>query len=427
VKFNKAEPISIQAKLFIWVLLIAVFEGAIRKWISSGLTYPLVALRDLLAVYGIVMLLVKGYSRYSPQKFQLLLIFSAVLIIWGVLQILINQNSLIMYLLGLRFWLLYLWFGILVGISININDFKTISRIIVLLIIFMAPLAVMQHFLPPESFWNKQADPEGGFIFRVSGDIVRTTGTFSFSFGYTAFVALATPFVFSTLDENIQLWKSQWLRRLAILALLVATIVSGSRGAIIFFCCLFLIYSFAAIFFTKGKQKGKSFFMIIIIMLMIVSALSVFSRAVDATRTRFKYGERDSSTVERLFYTFAPQGDIPFLGEGIGMGTNFAGVLLTGKKQFLLAESENARIILETGLLGVWIVILKMIVLVHLGINAIRIAKKTGMVLQIVIWATLAYVLLVWPIVGQLTANVFGYLFFGLSLTAFRLRKSTYV
>ena len=414
--------LSFIAKLFIAILLIVVFEGALRKWVSNGLTYPIIALRDGLAAYGVLWALVKGRTRYSPHAFQQLVLFSVALVLWGVFQVLLNGTSLLVYLLGLRFWLLYLWFAFMAGITMSEYDFKAISKVLVLLLIAMAPLAVIQHFLPPTSFWNKQVD-EDSLIFRVTADIVRTTGTFSFTMGYTTFLAMASPFVFLSLDVSAPLWQAKWMPIVAIMALLVATIVSGSRGAIIFFGLLFLIYAFAAMRFAKGRKKGKSLLMIIVVIAMLAASLSIFSRAVDATRERFESAHQAETPIDRLIYTFAPQGEIPFLGEGIGMGSNFAAMLETGNRTFMLAESENARIILEAGLLGVGFVAMKMLIVWRAGRKSLRIAKLTGSVSTLLIWVAVALALLAWPIVGQLTVNALGYLLFGLGIAALRLER----
>lgn len=90
VRYRPPERLSLLAKLFIAILLIVVFEGALRKWVSDGLTYPIVALRDGIAAYGVLWALVKGRARYSPRAFQQMLLVTVVLVLWGLLQVLLN-------------------------------------------------------------------------------------------------------------------------------------------------------------------------------------------------------------------------------------------------------------------------------------------------------------------------------------------------
>lgn len=422
LRYQSIDRMGFLARLFIAVLLITVLEGALRKWVSNDLTYPVVALRDGIAALGVLWALTKGRVRYSPRAFRYLLMLTIVLLFWGFLQILVNQTSLLIYVLGLRFWLLYFWFAFFAAFSFSEYDFRMISKFLVLLLIAMTPLAAFQHFLPPTSFWNKQVD-EGSFIFLVSGDVVRTTGTFSFTMGYTTFLAMVSPFAFLSLDPTSRLWKRQWMRVIVIGALLVATIVSGSRAAIVFFGLLFLLYSLSSMRYAKGKAKGKSMAMIIAVIALLVVSLSIFTRAVEATRDRFEDANRVENIGERMMYSFAPKGEISFLGAGIGMGTNFASVLETGQRSFKLAESENARIILEAGWLGIGIVLLKIYVVWNSGLRSLRLARRTGNVSTILIWIAVALALLVWPIVGQLTVNALGYLLFGLGIAALRLDR----
>lgn len=423
---NKAKQpasnrLTMLGKLFIAILLITIFEGALRKWVSNSLTYPLVGSRDVLAAYGVLWALVKNQTRHAPRIFQHLALVSIALVVWGALQLLINQTSTLVYVLGLRFWLLYLWFAVLAGIAMTEYDFKIIAKLLVLLLIAMAPLAVMQHFLPPSSFWNKQVDES--FIFQVSRGIVRTTGTFSFTMGYTTFLAMASPFVFMSLDVTFKLWQTKWLPILAAAALLAATVVSGSRGAIIFFGLLFITYVVSSIRFAKGRKKGQSILVIAVVLVLLVVAINVFSRAADATRDRFEAAHRNESPIDRIIYTFAPQGEIPFLGEGIGMGNHVAAQLLTGKKRTILAESENARLILEAGLLGLTLVLLKMVIIWRASRKALRMAKYSGSVTTVMIWGSVALALLTWPLIGQLTVNSLGFLLFGLGIAALRLER----
>lgn len=417
------ERLGFMAWLFIAILLITVFEGAFRKWVSNGLTYPLVGLRDVLAVVGIVYALSRGYERYAPQLSLSLLLASVLLVAWGLLQLLVNQSSPLVFLFGLRFWLLYLWFAVLAAVSMSEHDFRRIAQVMVLLLIGMAPLAVMQHFLPVESFWNKQVDE--GYVFTVTQFIVRTTGTFSFTAGYTTFLAMTTPFALLAVDGRLRLWRGKWLPHLGMAALLVATVVSGSRGAIIFFGILACTYIGASVFFGNRRQKWRAIVLLIVLAVTLLAAsLSIFSRAMEATRERFETASESESFIDRLAYNFLPQGESSLIGAGIGMGSNIGAVLETGNRQFLLAEAENARVILEGGVFG-WLVLLGKLAVVLLGLRrAVYIARRTNSMLGVTLWMTTGLALLSWSIIGQLTINTLGYLLVGLAIAALRLEPN---
>ena len=105
---------------------------------------------------------------------------------------------------------------------------------------------------------------------------------------------------------------------------------------------------------------------------------------------------------------------ITFLGSGLGAGTNAGAVLLTGEQGFELAETEQARVILEMGAMGFAWVLIKC-VLIAWGMRKSLGKLRSGLeTLPLLVWITIAYGLLSWPISGQLSANAFGYILLGL-------------
>jgi len=427
-KIINDEKLSLLAKVFIAVLLVTVFEGAMRKWVSNGLTFPLVGLRDGLVLYGILWGLLKGQC-YKAKYFKFLLLFSLILFFWGIVQLIVNEvtqangMSPIVFMLGLRFWLLYLWFAFVVGVSMSDYDFKIITKLMVLLVVLMTPLVVLQHFSPPLSFINKQP-VQDSLIFLVVQGIVRVTSTFSFTAGYTSFLAMATPFIFISLKKSGMLWNNNWMAVLGLIALLVSTIVSGSRGAIIFFGCFFMVYFIVNFFFSKGQNKILPIFLLLGLAAMLVVSSLVFDRAIDATEQRFETASQSENMGDRLIYTFTTQDGFSVLGEGLGLGSNAAGKFTTGSRQMLLAESENAKIILEIGILGVLVVLFEIFLVTSASYLGYRVAMRTGDISILLVWVAIAVALLTWPIIGQLTVNSLGYLLLALGIYLLRNRNS---
>jgi len=424
------DRLSRMGKLFIAILLIAIFEGAIRKWVSSASTIPLVLLRDALALYGIAIGLKKRRVSSSHIGMQLLLIWSGTVVCWGLLQLIVNQTSVLIYFLGLRFWLLYLWFAYAGAKSLSETDFRFISKVLIIISIAMVPLVVVQHLLPPGAFLNRQVDGDEETVFRITADIVRTTGTFSFTLGYTVFLAMVAPFAFASFTPGMRLWRGKALPILGVTAMGVGSLVSGSRAAIIFFGLLFTIYIFTSLFFARGRKNKRSALRMALIALVAVSTLPfLFSRAIDASQERFETAAESESFVARISSMFLGEPgvykDLPLLGHGLGGGTNLAGFAVTGHRTFLLAETEVARTVLEGGLLGVAFVALKLgVVLVGLR-KSFTIARGSGNILPGMLWATTAIALLSWSIIGQLTVNVLGSLLLGLSVASLRLPLHT--
>jgi hypothetical protein len=417
--------LSTIGKLFIAVLLVVIFEGAFRKWISSALTNPLVLLRDVMALYGIFWAIKSRRLKFTKLGAQILWLWTGVVVVWGILQLIVNQGSPLIFIIGARFWLLYLWFAYATAVSLTEHDFSFIAKTIVLFLLVMAPLAIVQHFLPPSAFLNQQVDGDESTVFRVTADIVRTTGTFSFTLGYTVFLALATPFVLALLAPGTKLWKRKWMPKVCLLALGIATMVSGSRGAIIFLGLLFSAYVLASLLYSKGSKKGATLMMVAVMTALLALVPYVFSRATDATEERFETAAQEEDLSSRVFSMFLGEPDVYknllLIGHGVGVGTNFAGNVATGERTFLLAETEAARTVLEGGVLGFAFIGLKLLVIVTGFRKSLSIVKLSGNSLPLMLWITTSLALLSWSIIGQLTVNALGYLLLGLAIASLRL------
>ena len=167
--------VTVFGRIFITVFVIAVFEGAARKWVSDSLTMPLILLRDLLVVYALYHAV--RYSGFTPARrtVRMLLWWSAIVCFWGLLQLVAGINSLPIFLIGVRFWLLYLWFAYAAAELLEAQDLEAIYKAALAMLLFMAPLALVQHFQPPESFLNRQIEGDPDTVFRVTADVVRTS------------------------------------------------------------------------------------------------------------------------------------------------------------------------------------------------------------------------------------------------------------
>lgn len=412
-------------KLFVTILLIVVFEGAFRKWVSSELTNPLVLLRDVMALYGIYWAIKSGRLKFTHWSAQILWLWTVTFMAWGLTQLIVNQTSPFFFVIGARFWLLYLWFAYAAAVSLTLHDFNFIGKTTVLILLAMTPLAIMQHLLPPGAFLNQQIDGDESTVFRVSADIVRTTGTFSFTTGYTTLLAFGSPFVLALLSPGTKLWKLKWMPKICALALGIATIVSGSRGAIIFFGLISSAYVITALLYSKGGKKGA-----IVTMLVSISGLFIFipyffSRSIDANLERFESASQSENIVDRLISMFFGESGVyerlPLIGNGVGIGTNFTSVVAIGRRTFLLAETEAARTILEGGLLGFAFIGLKLLVIVVGLLKSWSIMRSSSNNLPLLLWITTSLALLSWSIIGQLTVNALGYLLLGLAIASLRL------
>lgn len=424
IEQEKGTP-GLMGWLFVAILLIAIFEGAVRKWWSIDATPYLVLIRDCLALYGVIWAITHDKMKAFPLGERVLWWWTILLLCWGLMQLLVYQFSPLVLVVGFRFWLLYLWFAYAAAVSLTEAEYRYIAKVILWLMVLMTPLAVVQFNLPPSDFLNKQLDDDQLAVFRVTADIVRTTGTFSFALGYSTFLALANPFVFAMFVPGARHWGSKWLAAALFFVLAIATGVSGSRGALLMFASMAAIYTVTALAYAIAYRKASILFVGLAVLSILFWVSRILSNAVDAMQERIELASEVEDFSDRVATTFIGEinayGDLSLIGHGIGAGNNFAAVETIGERGFLLAETETARTILEGGLIGFVFIALKILVIIYGLWQSLRIVRLNRDALPLMLWVTLSVALLAWSIIGQLTVNVLGSLLFGLGLASLRL------
>lgn len=405
----KSRAISGAGRIFIFVFLVVVFEGTARKWISSSLTLPLIATRDILAVGLIFYAWRSGQMRHFKLLTPILTVWSCCFLIWGLIQIILGENSPLVFLIGARFWLLYIWFGCAAAATMTEADYRASVLLAAGLLLILAPLTVLQFYSPPGARINAQVDSDDSNVFLLIAGIVRPTATFSFTAGYTTLLALITPFVFMVVDSNKKS-KFQYLIAVAIfVSFAVGSIVSGSRAAVIYSGALFSAYLLGRLLFSNKKTKWRTLFSIIFLLLSISLLLFLFQGAIDATQQRFQDAAAGENFWARLLVIFTGESGVyskfNWLGYGFGSGSNLAAYAATGHREFTLTESEAGRILLEAGLLGYVWTFMKIIAIAYGFTMSWRLAAKRYLIYPLLIWITLALALLTWSSIGQLTSN----------------------
>ena len=410
--------------LFIAVLLVVVLEGALRKWVSSSLTLPLVLLRDLLAIYTVWYALRTGALNFRRLPAQLLLIWSGLLLLWGLVQLIVNQFSPAILVIGLRFWLLYFWFGYAAAVSMTVEDYRRSLWVMLALLILMTPLVVLQQASPPGAFINTQIDTDVRDIFVVVAGVVRPTGTFSFTLGFTTFLAMAVSAIFCDRQLSRRNGRTRLMFVLAFIALLVGSILSGSRAAVLFYVGLLGVSLLGSLWFSRGVGKIYATMGVIITVSLMAGAAVLFSGALVATQERFENASQTEDLGERIVAMLAGEPEtykqITWMGAGLGKGSNLASYFESGERSFMLAETESARILLEGGVFGVFFIFIKLAVIVVGMLAAWRTAVRIRSSAPLLVWLTLAIALLTWSTIGQLTVNAATGLLLAQALLALR-------
>jgi len=427
VRATDAERLTRSGRVFIAVVLIVVLEGAIRKWLSSSLTLPLVLTRDALASYAIVYAFMHGHLHRYGIVSRILLAWSCCVLIWGMLQVILGESNPMVLLIGLRFWLLYVWFAFAVTASMSEHDFRVAIKTILWVLVLTGPLVILQSFSPTGARINTEIDSDSE-AFTVGRGIVRTTGTFSFTAGQAAFVALCTPLAVLMFESRKRNAFQRLFSLMVLGAFLAAVVVSGSRGAILFSGGLFGLYLLGSVFFAPGKRRVIALFASVFIVLMLGLSLYVFRDAVEATQERFEVAADAGDAISnRVLEAFVGEPYVldkfTWTGYGLGMGSNLAAYVQTPdatERVFLLSETETGRVLLEGGLLGYLLIALKTAMgVVGLAKGSLQ-ALRTRRMFAMLLWIALFVSIFTWSTIGQLTINAIFGVMLALGLLAFK-------
>lgn len=426
---SKPQALSRAGQLFLAVFIIVVYEGAVRKWVTSASSLPLIGLRDLCAAWLVLYAWRRGYLRQQTKITAAMFAWSLLVFGWGLLQLAAGESSPLIFVIGLRFWLLYTWFAVAAAASMNETDYRAALLTAGWMMILMAPLAVLQHYSPPGAWINVQVDggdDEEG-IFTVVVGVVRTTGTFSFTSGYATFMGLLAPIVFGLLSARKPRNKHYLFATAVFIAFLVGSLVSGSRTAFIFSGMMFMAYLVGRLVFSRMQQKPAAAVGVVMALVLVGIFAIFFREAIDVTQTRFEQASEVEDFWGRVQTILVGEPHVfetvNWLGWGIGYGSNLANFVRTGSISFTLAESEGGRIMLEGGLLGIVYVGLKLLVIVIGLFKSFRLSMKTHSPYPVLVWLAAALAILTWPSSGQLTANGLLGIILAFALLLFRFPR----
>lgn len=424
---KRDQATDIDYSLIAALVIIVIFEGCAGKWFSLQLEYSLIILRDILAIA----IAYRGFrlARSSPYRlsYSLLTAWSVTVVFWALLQNLVAQTPAILILIGFRFWLLYAWTALGICVLLSDQNYERLCALVIKMFCMMLPLVVIQNFSSPESFINRSSGGDDAFVFRIDGNVVRATGTFSFTLGYTCFLALASALALSSSSPQEGRSRS-YQQQLLSVTVILSTIVSGSRAAIAFSGFLYISTAILLAFSPRSSKSGA------MVLGMVLSAFALllmplfFEETFIALNNRILGAAEVEDFSERMITLFLGSPTIhtemTFLGRGIGLTANVAGFALSGESMFLLAESEPERLLLGGGILGIGYIMVK-ITLSLAGIYSALLAyKSTGVIRPILLWTTALYALLSWPVSGQLSAHAVGHIVLALAIRSLSVQAA---
>lgn len=334
----------IKRGLWLYFLLL-VFEGALRKWVAPGLSNVLLVVRDPV-VLGIYMVALT--SGRFPWRASVLMLggMAGMSFLFATLA----GAPLVVTVYGIRVNYFHVPLVFVMGAVLDRGDVLKFGRVMLWMTPPIVVMMLMQYRAGAGSWWNVGAGGElDGQLAGALGKM-RPSGPFSFITGPVLWCALVTAFIFHG-------WTrpgvySRGLLVAATLALVVAVPISISR--LLMFSVLVVVMFGVAGFL---KAPGRAMALLVPGVLVAATFMSIgdgeLTAAFEQRWENSKGSGIQESIVQRFFddYTIAYRvmADAPWLGHGIGMGSNVAARFARGQSGFMLAEAEWAKVMLELG------------------------------------------------------------------------------
>jgi hypothetical protein len=412
--------------LIYWML---IFEGAFRKWVFPEYNEIIFFLRDpiVLTVYIIAF---RNNIFKRDRLLNIGIVISMLFIALIFLQLLITKINVLTLIYGWRMYFYYLPLSFAIKETFRHEDIHRLFRQTLYVSIPLSVLAYVQFISPMKSFIN--ASYGEGQVFVVTGTIVRTTGTFTFTAGQTMYAA-------SLMAMLVFVWLYRKRYKVLPLPLLIITtgtaiatlLLTGSRTAFVM-TGLIIVATFFGLLFTK-ETKLKFTGIILLVLLILVGvfmALGPLKESVDALGSRFTEAEaQEGSPVLRAIAPLIAFTrhilTAPFIGYGLGLTSPGGSKLATGISKVWLAEDEWSRIIVETGAgFGMLYIIYRIVFTLVLARVCIKSASQDNNLLPMILMGFIGYYLLAGQIASVGGLQGYNWIFVGLVMAAAQKQQS---
>lgn len=335
-------------KYVFWIYWLLIFEGALRKWVFPQFSEIIFFARDPIVLLAYFV----AWRSHVVKRDPLLTAGIVIAVIYLVViffQFVVMHVNIITLVYGWRMYFLYIPLMFVIKDAFHREDIYKLMRQTLYISIPLSVLVYFQYISPPQSFINSAYST--GRVFIVANNIVRTTGTFTFTAGETMYAAslIAMLVVAWLYRKSAPLLSMPWLI-VATGAVITTLLLTGSRTAF-FLASLVVVATFFGLQFTRSTKRKVTGTVMLIFLLLVGAVLFTgpFKTSFEALTTRIDQADKSEGTVHRLFSPITEFTDLilqaPVLGYGLGYGTS---AMLT-MAETRLPENEWPRIVMEVG------------------------------------------------------------------------------
>lgn len=338
--------------IFSLILFTTLFSNYIGSWINLQ-NFPFGAiLRDSFIIVFIIMHFKKEYICYWNNKdIQILIIYFLLLMV--TLFSFLNSSSFLVSLMGARVYILYtLLFLVLYKSKFIENNSEYVEINLLTFFLIASVIGLIDFFTFGEfsSILGYKAENlyQNLILINSFEDRIRLTGGFSGALDFSYFLTLS---IVLTLNNMLKGIKYKILNNLVFICSFFAIIFTLTRGAIFVTFLLILLF----LIFKFHYKISKSFIIYIFFAILLSGIFIGFNLdLIDTLFSRFLNTDASSSESTNTRYLMASN-SIDYLlnhPEGIGLGTQGSGYLISAQDNRINTDNYYFWIALEIGILG---------------------------------------------------------------------------
>lgn len=426
-------------RLVFVLLLMAIFEGAVRKWVAPQFGAYIFFVRDpLLVLVYLLAVRHRLWPRGSPWL-PLFVWMGAVGLLLLAMQMASGGHSehrVILGIYGWRAYFLYAPLALLVGATFRRDDLQRLFKLMLWLAIPVAVLVTLQFASPQDAPINVGIAEEKELQFKglgLNAERTRPMGPFASGAGQNQFGATAFLILLAFFVSPKRLQQPAFATLLMTGAgVLTCIALSGSRGLVLQCAVAVAVAVLVGVVGRSGALKGRAFIWPAVLTVAALAAYPlVFPEGYAAFMERWTAADAGESKAYELGVVGRALwgvidfmrliGEVPVFGTGLGFGGN-AAITLNARIDGVpppYSETEFARHMVDLGpVFGLGYVFVRLALAAWLTGMAVRATRLLADPMPLMLWSYVAYVLVMAQMTGQGTINFFGWLFVGLLIAS---------